>query len=270
MLLTAPTLGIMADGPNTITGYVTTETTPDPEATIFMQVEVDIDDDGTIDAVLDTFYDDLMDRYLWSYQVSGGSSSSEDTDYAFRPVEWVGSSKSTGDKVVVTISEPTNEAPVLQNVWANEFAVWGVVTDDNMTTSGVYSVEVSESDPAEDYLPWGSVDQDGTFYLNNLAGNSSGTTVLWVRVRETSSPSSAVSNAIRVEFSSSTGSGSSGGDSSGGGESLPMGGSGLLANSTEPGNEQSTTELLGEPDESETLLSYWLHSVEERELISLF
>lgn len=298
LLLTAPELHVTYQGGDTVAGYVRSDTTVSGDGEmLYLYVEVDLNDDGTIDDQIEGVYDGVTDCYYWSYQPPGAGTNTEDLIVSFRPVELVGASQNVGEKVVVTIPPVTNDAPVLHEAHANNSAVWGRITDDNLATSATFRVEVAVGQQGNGFADWGEFTMEDTFYVTNPAPAGSGTMVLWVRVREISAPDSAVSNVVRVEYQGNGG-GAPGGASGGG---SPVGGAGAgvygggeygrhsLMNSVNEDGRYAVLqdEPVEEPavrhhskgrkmareiffDDSDSLLAFWMQLKEKHEELRLF
>lgn len=201
-LLTAPTgnppnLAVTYFDRYEIVGNVQNEDSNDS-----VVVEVDLLNDGTIDHTVSALYDYLSNLFLWNTGLAGGPT--EGYDVALKPIaSGIGGTR-IGNTVVVAIPADVNSPPELTQLTVDPYMIAGSIEDDRLSSGGIYQVEIAVGSESSGYSNWGSVDPDGRFTFGNSLPQNQGMVTLFVRVREVSHPTQAVSNVIQRTYDSTT------------------------------------------------------------------
>ena len=197
-----------------------------------IQVQVDVDNDGTIDQTVPASFASVIQTYIWDVSTGGLGDPYEGFDIAFTAVGMTGGvgplsggmQQITGNTVVVTIKLEPSNPPNLEYIEAMHGLFWGAITDDSLDIGGEYTLEVSTTSGTEGFSSTGmDLETDGTFFATPTWDFNGVAITIWVRMRETTDGFTLYSNVLRLDISAAdnslpnSGGGNGGGGNGGGG-----------------------------------------------------
>ncbi len=194
-----------------------------------ISVQVDVDNDGTIDQTVPASFASVIQTYIWDVSTIGLGDPYEGFEIAFTAVGMTGGvgplsggmQQVKGNTVVVTIKLEPSNPPNLDYIEAMHGLFWGGMTDDSLDAGGEYTLEVSTTSATEGFSSTGmDLETDGTFFATPTWDFNGVAITIWVRMRETTDGFTLYSNVLRRDISAGDNtlpdSGGNGGNGDGG------------------------------------------------------